>query len=182
MRVPKGRGQPVLYLDFDGVLSNANVWWHPRRGAYLRAPEPYVLFQHAALLEEMLEPYPHVRIVLSTSWVLRYRCAGAAKRLPAGLRTRVIGATYHSEMGEDRFLRLSRGEQVTQDVLRRDPGSWLALDDDATGWPAWALPNLLLTDPNEGISPPHLQAALRSQLVRLATPLSGEAPISAICS
>ena len=52
----KGTGELVLYLDYDGVLHHENCLWHPRRGAYLVAPQRYSLFQHAPLLEEMLEP------------------------------------------------------------------------------------------------------------------------------
>jgi hypothetical protein len=89
VRLLKGRGQPVLYLDFDGVLMHENVLWHPRRGAYLVAPEGYRLFQHASLLDEMLQPHPSIQVVLSTSWVRQYGCSGAAKRLPPGLRKRV---------------------------------------------------------------------------------------------
>lgn len=35
MRPPKGRGEPVPYMDVDGVLHHENCLWHPRRGAYL---------------------------------------------------------------------------------------------------------------------------------------------------
>lgn len=101
----------------------------------------------------MLWPYPNVKVVLSSSCVLQYRCAGAAKRLPPGLRMRVVGGTYHSDMGKDAFRMLPRGGQVTQDVLRRRPGAWLALDDDPGGWPAWSIQHLMLTDRYEGISP-----------------------------
>lgn len=168
MRPPKGRGQAILYLDFDGVLMHEGVFWHPRRGAYLDAPAGYRLFQHASLLDEMLQPYPGIQVVLSTSWVRQYGCSGAAKRLPPGLRMRVIGATYHSRMPVREFTSLSRGEQVTRDVLRRRPGSWLALDDDPEGWPDWAAPHFLRTDPYEGISPPQFQDELRRRLALLA--------------
>jgi hypothetical protein len=163
----EGCGQPVLYLDFDGVLSHENVLWHPEHGAFLDAPERYSLFQHARLLEEMLQPYPTIKIVLSTSWVLRYGCAGAALRLPEGLRSRVIGATYDGEAIAD-FVHVPRGEQVTADVLRRKPSRWLALDDDAQGWPAWALPNFVRTHPYEGIRPKRVQAQIRRRLAALA--------------
>ncbi|GAB3647838.1 HAD domain-containing protein [Ramlibacter alkalitolerans] len=168
MKRPKGRGAPLLYLDFDGVLTHENVLWHPRRGAYLQAPERYRLFQHAPLLDAMLQPYPNIKVVLSTSWVHQYGCTGAAKRLPPGLRVRVIGATFHSRMPLQGFALLPRGEQVTEDVLRRRPGAWLALDDDPLGWPTWAQPHFLQTDPYEGISPPHLQDELRERLALLA--------------
>jgi hypothetical protein len=167
-RTLQGSGEPVLYLDFDGVLMHEGVFWHPRRGAYLVAPAGYRLFQHASLLDEMLQPYPGIRVVLSTSWVRQYGCSGAAKRLPPGLRQRVIGATYHSRMTVHEFAGLPRGAQVTEDVLRRRPGSWLALDDVAEGWPDWAAPHFLQTDPYEGISPPQLQDELRRRLALLA--------------
>jgi hypothetical protein len=168
VRPLKGRGKPVLYLDFDGVLMHENVLWHPRRGAYLHAPPGYRLFQHASLLDEMLRPHPSIQVVLSTSWVRQYGCFGAAKRLPPGLRKRVIGATYHSRMPVLEFTGRSRGAQVTEDVLRRRPGSWLALDDDPEGWPDWAAPHFLQTDPYEGISPPQFQDELRPRLALLA--------------
>jgi len=166
MKPLEGNGQPLLYLDFDGVLSHENVLWH-EQGAYLDAPERYSLFQHAPLLEEMLQPYPAILIVLSTSWVVRYGCAGAALRLPKSLRSRVVGATFDSEAPAD-FAYIPRGEQVTADVLRRKPSRWLALDDNTEGWPAWALPNFVRTHPYEGISPKGIQAQIRRRLAILA--------------
>lgn len=167
-RPPKGRGEPVLYVDYDGVLHHENVLWHPRRGAYLHAPEGHALFQHAPLLERLLQPYPRVRIVLSTSWVLQYRMSGAAKRLPESLRCRVIGATYHTAMRLDEFRTLPRGKQVWQDVLRRRPGSWLALDDTDEGWPVEALHHFLRTHPEQGIGAPGFAEELARRLAALA--------------
>lgn len=164
----KDRGSLVLYLDFDGVLHHENCWYHPRRGPYLQAHPRYTLFLHAPVLDELLRPHPEVRIVLSTSWVLRYRCAGAAKRLPPGLRARVVGATYHSAMDRQLFEQLPRGRQVILDAGRRRPASWLALDDSLEGWPAEASGNVLLTHPTEGIGFAAVQAELRSRLESLA--------------
>ena len=150
--VPRGAGALVLYLDFDGVLHHENCLWHPRRGAYLDAPEGHVLFQHADLLAQVLEPYPQWKIVLSTSWVRTYSCFGAAKRLPVSLRERVIGATFHSEMNESGFQSLPRGLQVCNDVERRKPRKWIALDDDASGWPMWSIGHFIQTDQVLGIT------------------------------
>jgi hypothetical protein len=174
MKLPKGFGKPVLYLDYDGVLSHDNVLWHPRRGAYLQAPPGHTLFQHAPLLEEVLAPYPDIRIVLSTSWVLRYGCAGAAKRLPTSLRGRVIGATYHSQMWADQFRALPRWKQVWDDVLRRRPGSWLAVDNDVQDWPETLRRHLVATDDVHGISVPRVRKELRERLALLA---SGNLPV-----
>jgi HAD domain in Swiss Army Knife RNA repair proteins len=147
-----GFNELILFLDFDGVLQHENVLWHPRRGAYLFAPARYTLFQHVPLLEQVLEPYPEVKIVLSTSWVVRCGYSKTLKRLPVGLRERCIGATYHSQMLGDSFKYLPRGEQVSNDAARRRPRGWLALDDDVIGWPDATKANLVQTDPYEGIS------------------------------
>jgi hypothetical protein len=168
LKPPKGKGQPVLYLDFDGTVHHERCFWHPKRGAYLHAPDRYALFQHVPLLEALLTPYPDVRIVLSTSWVMRYGCDGAANRLTPALRDRVIGATFHSKMSHGGFLLLPRGMQVWCDVLRRQPGSWLALDDDPIGWPEDVRSHLVLTDPYEGISPAEVQTQISQRLELLA--------------
>jgi hypothetical protein len=164
----EGNGRPVLYLDFDGTVHNERCFWEPGRGPYLDAPARYTLFQHARLLETLLTPYPTVRIVLSTSWVMHCGLAGAAERLTSGLRNRVIGATFDSRMSREAFLLLPRGVQVLDDVLRRQPGSWLALDDDPVGWPDDVRAHLVLTDPYEGISPAKVRAEVSRRLELLA--------------
>lgn len=164
----RGAGKLVLYVDFDGVLHHENCLWHPRRGAYLVAPERYSLFQHSGLLEQMLEPYPAVQIVLSTSWVRRYGMTATAKRLPLSLQARVIGATFHSRhMHNDEFLYLHRGEQVHADVLRRRPRDWLAIDDDGEGWPLQHTSKLVQTHMYEGISDPTVQAEFKQKLEKM---------------
>ena len=160
----KGTGALVLYLDYDGVLHHENVRWHPRIGAYLSAPDGYVLFQHAELLERLLTPYPDVQIVLSTSWVRRYGCTKAAKNLRPALRSRVIGATFHSRMDEQQFAEAPRGMQVWSDVLRRKPRDWLALDDDWLHWPKWCLDKYVRTHEHEGISEPAVLQELKAKL------------------
>lgn len=159
----KGTGQSVLYLDFDGVLHHENVWWHPKRGAYIFETH-YQLFQHAALLEQLLAPYPEVQIVLSTSWVRRYGVSKSAKFLGPVLRKRVIGATFHSKMDVQLFLDLPRGLQVWADVVRRRPAKWLALDDVDDGWPAQARANFVKTDDILGISEIDTHNAVKTKL------------------
>ena len=165
----KGTGGLILYLDFDGVLHHENVLWHPRIGAYLRAPDGYVLFQHAELLERLLEPYPQVQIVLSTSWVRRYGVTKSAKNLRPALRQRVIAATYHSAMNEDAFTAQPRGVQVLNDVRRRQPLAWLALDDDHVDWPTEALDHYVRTHEQAGISDPAVLAVLERKLFEMFT-------------
>lgn len=160
----KGNGARLLYLDYDGVLHHENCFWHPRRGAYLVAPHGYVLFQHALLLQQLLEPYPDIQIVLSTSWLCRYGYSKTVKRLPLGLRVRVIGATYHSKMDEAKFKNLPRGQQVYEDVLRRKPAAWLALDDNTEGWSDECLPHFVFTHQDDGIADPETVMRLVERL------------------
>lgn len=181
MKLPKGRGAPILYLDFDGVLHNDACFWRPRRGAYLEAGPGYTLFQHVGILEDLLQPHPDIRIVLSTSWVRRYRYSGAAKRLPEGLRARVIGATFHSQMEDSSFREKPRWKQIWEDVVRRAPGSWLAVDNDVAGWPPELERHLVASEDERGISPPEIQHDLRRRLILLSNlllPATGPAPRS----
>ena len=167
----KGAGELVLYLDFDGVLHHENCRYHPRRGAYLEAPDRYSLFQHAPLLEQLLAPYPDLQIVLSTSWVLRYGCADTAKRLPSTLQARVIGATFHSRyMNDDDFRYMPRGKQVTEDAMRRRPRGWLAVDDNDEGWPPEHKHRHILTHMYEGIGAPAVRAEFEQKLKQMCTP------------
>ncbi len=166
---PKGAGALVLYFDFDGVLHHENVLWHPKRGPYIGAQPHYKLFQHAQLLEGLLSPYPEVKIVLSTTWARTYGFHRAAKMLPAGLRDRVIGATFHTGMFIDEFLAGSRGMQVWGDVVRRKPRDWIALDDDHVDWPKWCQDNYIQTHEHEGISEPAVLARIKEGLARLGT-------------
>jgi hypothetical protein len=88
----------ILFLDFDGVL-------HPD-AVYLERGRPVLradgeLFMWSRHLLDALASAPHVRIVLSTSWARELRFARARDYLPADLRPRVIGSTWHSGMATD---------------------------------------------------------------------------------
>lgn len=88
------------------------------------------------------------------TYARRNGMATTAKRLPATLKVRVIGATFHSRhMKDDEFMDMPRGQQVHEDVLRRRPLNWLALDDDSEGWPVehaarFAQTHIGLNDPD----------------------------------
>jgi hypothetical protein len=169
MKPLSGNGLLLLYLDYDGVLHHENVLWSRTIGAYLSAPDQYKLFQHLELLEKLLAPYPQIRIILSTSWVRRYGCSQAAKQLGPRLRQRVLGATFHSRMREDLFMDKPRGQQVWEDVQRRKPLDWLALDDDGEGWPPESVGRFIQTHDKDGISHPDVLAKLKAGLEQLCS-------------
>jgi hypothetical protein len=161
---PPGRWEPLLYLDFDGVLSHERVLHDATRGPYLDAPARYRLFQYAPLLTEMLAHHPRVGVVLSTAWAHKYGVGEAVRHLPSSLQLRVLGATSDLAQAGDSFAYLSKGEQVALDVKRRRPSCWIALDDELVGWPEWTRAHVIFTNPYEGISPPAVQDAIRGAL------------------
>ncbi|TGP40593.1 hypothetical protein EN871_27950 [bacterium M00.F.Ca.ET.228.01.1.1] len=166
---PRHTGGCVLMLDWDGVLHPESVFLLHKRGPTLMDAPGHRLFEHCELLEEVLAPYPDLRIVLSTSWVRRYRGSirRLSRKLSPGLQARVIGATYHSAMDPHEFAAAPRGMQVWTDVLRRKPSAWLALDDDYLHWPPWCRDRLVRTDPVLGISEPSVLAELRTKLAKM---------------
>lgn len=159
--------QRVLYLDFDGVLHPDEAFQDTKGRVYLRGPGQ--LLEHASVLADILSPYPKLRIVLSTSWVRVKGYSWVCKRLPADLRERVIGATWHSRFGHDSmelewWREASRYRQILRDVQRRAPAYWIALDDDLEGWPETEKSRLVPCSPLLGLASRVTQAKLAQQL------------------
>lgn len=164
----------LLYLDLDGVVQHEAVYWHPRRGPFISPAQApgRTLFEWLPQLEVALLPFPEVALVLSSTWCIRPGFGKALKNFPPALRSRFIGGTFHRRWhGADpwqleSFRSLPRGVQVWADVQRRKPKHWLALDDDAVGWPSWALENLVRCDGATGLSSPQVQIELRQKLLQ----------------
>ena len=121
----------VLYLDLDGVVHHEKVLWHPRKGIYMSPYEAagHALFEWVPILEAVLEPHPAVALVLSSTWCIRPGYSATLKRLPATLRARFIGGTYHKQVhGVDpwnlsMFRSMPRGLQVQDDPEQEFTGS-----------------------------------------------------------
>lgn len=163
----------VLYVDLDGVLQHSCVLHHPKRGIYL-CPERAAgrsLFEWAHYLVQALEPHPEVRCVLSSSWCIWPGYRKTLERMPADLRSRFVGGTYHSKVhGTDVWARASfrdtpRWTQIWADVQRRRPRAWLAIDDDWQDWPSWARPNLVACDGEFGLSKESSRDELSAKLL-----------------
>lgn len=135
----------ILFLDFDGVLHHENVtlhrckqssvrWLKERERRYLTATGHYIkgvnLFEHCNRLAAALEPFPDVRIVLSTSWREHFRPEALKRFLTPVLASRVIGQTPHCDKYGGVGSRL-------YEVLAYLDGNgltdrpWIALDDQA---------------------------------------------------
>lgn len=121
----------ILYLDFDGVLHRQLTIQQVRRG------QAVALFEFAERLESALVSYPSVGIILSTSWVVGHGlqfCLNSLRR--PSLCDRVVGATFDpAVMSIGAFADKARWQQILDDVERRRPSAWLAVDDDVAGVP-----------------------------------------------
>jgi len=167
----KGQGELLIYLDLDGVVHHEAVYASPR-GIYMNQEQApgRTLFEWVHHLVDALEPFPQVKLVLSSSWCRWPGYSRTLKRLPAPLRQRFVGGTFHSHHhGADpgelySFTALPRGQQVLKDVLRRQPLDWLALDDDDEDWPVNQTGHLLLCDGELGLSNPATRSDLRARL------------------
>ncbi|WP_232504998.1 HAD domain-containing protein [Rubrivivax gelatinosus] len=169
MKLVKGADERLLYLDFDGVLHHEAVICTRKRGIHVSPSEApgRVLFEWLPLLEEAIEPYPALRLVLSTSWCVRPGYGKALKRLPAALRPRFLGGTFHRRvhgLAQADFRATPRWAQIFNDVQRRQPAGWLAVDDDVADWPARLRRHLVACEGDTGLSAPAALEELRSRL------------------
>lgn len=110
-------GEPVLFLDFDGVLHPVG---EPAFDEEFRLVENPRLFVWRPILEHMLEPYPNVRIIVSSDWRRLFDDATLVRVL-GPLSTRFVGVV--ESYGP------SRSDEVLAEVRRRSITQWLALDD-----------------------------------------------------
>lgn len=158
----------VLFLDFDGVLHPDAVYLLLNGKIELRSAGE--LFMWAPQLIGALTAHPDISIVLSTSWVRNLGYQKARKALPMELGRRVIGATWHSAMsrGSTDYIpwdNQTRYEQIAAWLARRPQHTgWLAIDDDAHGWPSYLRKHLIMTDPARGVSAPEALAELVDKL------------------
>lgn len=170
---PPKSAEVILYIDLDGVLQHEAVLFHPKKGVYMSpsVADERTLFEWVPILVEILSPFPDVRLVLSSSWCVRPGYRKTLLRLPAELRWRFIGGTFHRKIhGADpwmkqAFLRTPRGVQVLADANRRRPIHWMALDDDVEDWPVQALAHLIACDGRLGISDACVQETLKAWLL-----------------
>ncbi len=131
---------PILFLDFDGVL-------HPASAYQTRA------FCHAPALAECLQPYA-CDLVISSSWRFNYSLDELRNLLPSALAHRVIGMTGPAHIG--RYARHHEILAFLQGSGDFPTGSWRAMDDAKWEFPA-GLRNLVSCDPNTGLAATQLQ-------------------------
>jgi hypothetical protein len=160
----------ICYLDYDAVLHDGNVLRSRTSGMTIKTPGR-TFFEWMPILDDLLAPYPDLKIVLSTTWVRELGFNEAKHELSPSLQDRVIGSTFlHPKIQKAEFDILSRGMQIWGDVQRRKPSHWFALDDDAFGWPAKYREHLIQTSDQLGLSDPAVQEKVRERLVKIYAP------------
>lgn len=118
----------------------------------------HVLFEHAEVLVDALALHPDVRIVLSASWVRVLGFSQAKAHLLEALRSRLIGATFHSPMNKFEFDAMTRSVQVLAGA-----------DDDDEGWTGTASrQHLVRTHGHKGLSEPNTVDDLLDKLRSIA--------------
>jgi hypothetical protein len=147
----------ILFLDFDGVL-------HPDP-----CRDREHLFESAPRLAQVVEAFPDLGVVLSTSWRLTHPFSDLLLPLPRELRNRVLGRTpAYGEFAAVPALAPYRRHAECLQWLREHElaeGPWFALDDR----PAWFAPyceNLVECHPARGFD--EAVAARLSSLLQMA--------------
>jgi predicted thioredoxin/glutaredoxin len=166
MKPLAGLNEILLYLSFDGCLHSRDCQFDYVSGVYI-GTDGLKQFAHVALLEEILKPFPEVKIVLSTSWVFLFGKTVAMNCLSPNVRKRVVGATFSTQMNRRSYFATPRGIQVLLDVEKRKPKNWLALDDDTEPWVLGIQSNFVQTNPDLGISDPKVIRLIRQRLERI---------------
>ena len=132
----------VLFLDFDGCLHNSNVVMKPcsqadalnlsaeerrfvTKNNYLVTGEN--LFEHCDRLAVALEPFPEVRIVISSTWRQHFSIDALKDFLPPALAECVIGVTpiFFSRDGAYQRMR-----EIGSFLEENGYPQWIAIDDN----------------------------------------------------
>lgn len=139
---PKGWGQPILFLDFDGVL-------HPE---FSPPSEYFCCLPH---FEAVLRRVPDCEIVIASTWRVNHPLSDLQKPFAPDIAARIIGATpLLSEIEDvsDSLLAYER-EAECHAWLRANERAhllWLALDDRAWLYRPFSH-NVYLVDGSKGI-------------------------------
>ncbi|RKE25189.1 helix-turn-helix protein [Paraburkholderia sp. BL23I1N1] len=163
---------PTLFVDYDGTLHAGHAFVDERGQITLDSGRP--LFEFAPLLIGMLEPYPAVQIVLTTSWLQTMPTEIVISYLPPELARRVVDTTRGRKA---RFSYMQNGsgrtDIITCYAFGKGLKNWLALDDsvyDASNFgrePGELVQNFVLLDSTLGISDEGAQQRVREWLVRV---------------
>jgi len=127
----------LLFLDFDGVL-------HPRATRNLLV--------HIPIIERVLRDFPHVQVVISSSWREETYPHEIQAMFSEDLRHRIIGTTPLIDIEYPPGPAGSREEEIRIYMAQPECAGkqWLALDDEAPLFSPGS-PNLILCNSLTGL-------------------------------
>ncbi|MFA9275572.1 MAG: HAD domain-containing protein [Candidatus Aquirickettsiella gammari] len=131
----------IIFLDFDGVLH----------------PEPCYdqnqLFCFLPRLEKILHEFPHVSVVVSSTWRDTRSLDTLRDFFDVAIRHRIIGATPHWRERVELFEVIGYQRQTEIEAWLRDSGEpwlpWIAIDDKPYLFRSF-LSNLIKTESSSG--------------------------------
>lgn len=177
-----GDGMQVVYLDVSHVL-------HPSVSTYVlvhgKSPwrDGHTKYEHLAVVEGLLEPYPDVRIVLSDWTPVVHETGQVVERLGT-LAKRVVGSLYNDmttkvrrvvplrsggerEIGysPDDFRRMSRAQAVRAHAAWSKLQGWVAVTSDYFDWtPEERAKHVVITDMLDALGTSAAQRAFSAAL------------------
>ncbi|WP_296655259.1 HAD domain-containing protein [Paraburkholderia sp.] len=160
---------PTLFVDYDGALHRGHALLDESGKVSLDTGNP--LFEFAQLLVSLLEPYPQVEVVLTTSWLNKLSVEQVVSFLPLPLANRVVGTTqgYRARFG-DWKIGIARTYIIRSYVLEHRLKNWLAIDDSVYGARDLSTnflplePHLVLLESRRGIGDAEAQQRIREWL------------------
>ena len=165
---------PTLFLDFDGTLHVGRAAMGEDGNISLDTGRP--LFEFAPLLIEQLEPYPAVRVVLTTSWLMTLPPEDVIALMPSDLARRVVGTTRHIKPRLSYLLnRTDRTDVISRYAIGMQLKHWLAVDNAVFGTEQLGhtrgelVEHFLLLHPARGLSDEHALRRIGEWLVKAGT-------------
>ena len=141
---------PVLFLDFDGVCHALDTAALDEDFKVISNPK---LFEWLPILTDILEPFPNVKIIISSDW---------RRLFDDDSLIQILGPLGERFMGVVESRGSNRADEIRLEVTRRKLTRWVAIDDHAsvvetskTG------PQFIACQPNIGLSSPSVQLKLR---------------------
>ena len=146
----------ILFLDIDGVLHpNCTVAVEPSGSI-----SAIGAFRWLRSLDEVLQDFPDVELVLHSSWRLVWETDIELKEnLPESLASKIRGVTPRTVMSRYASIEAYCTEHAVTQVC--------IIDDESAAFPA-GLTGLVVCDQAQGISSPETRAKLRAALTALS--------------
>ncbi|MEM5371641.1 HAD domain-containing protein [Paraburkholderia azotifigens] len=148
---------PTLFVDFDGTLHVGRASMDETGMISLNTGRP--LFEFAPLLVELLDPYPSVQLVLTTSWLMTLSQDDIVSLMPPELAHRVVDTTRHIKSRVGYILNgTDRTYVISRYAYSKQLKHWLAIDDAVFGAEQFGntrgelVDHFVLLHPNRGLN------------------------------